>query len=369
MKIILAFALCFTSTFCFAQNDSINLKELELPNSPGFILLDQAPASIERPNTPRAFTLSLFNSFSQSNGIPNNYAVEFTPFWFLKHPNMNALKYAGYKDRKPHPFSSIKMISLSMAYVNKTDSISNKPINNIAFGARTTVLKLYSKKHKEDIIAANFMAVKRLKGFDYLLNQAGATPQLLIEDPAKYHELESECLKILADSNSTSPLAEVLKEKPRFAIEAATAYSMFFTNNNFSTNRFGRFGAWLTLNYSQNLNKEATNYINFYMVSRFLSDGTTLDSLNRYTVRNSFDIGGKLEVEFKKLSIAFEYIYRANEVANTFRSSGLLKYKIAENIYLTGALGKNFGNNDNLVSILGINWGLGTTGNEHAKVD
>jgi hypothetical protein len=370
MKKNLTIGLLFLSCLCFAQNnDTLTLKDLDIPNSPGFILLDQAPTSIERPNTSRAFALSAINSFGESTGFPKNYAVEFTPFWFLKLPRMSVLKYAGYSNNKLQPFSSLKMVSLSMAYVNRTDSTTNKPINNVAFGARTTLLKIYSKNHKKNVYDANQIAIDKLKKIDLLLNREGATPQLRIENLTKYAEIEKRVLESISKNDSLSPITEVLKVKPLFALDAAIAYNMFFTNNDFYTNRFGRFGAWVTLNYSQSLNKDNSNYLNFYAVGRYLSDGTIKNNQDKYEIQEFLDFGGKIELEFKKLSWGFEYIFRANEKSKTYRSTGLLKYKISDSIYLTGAFGKNFGNANNLVSLLGINWGIGTTGNEKVKIE
>ena len=95
--IFIIFAItCTISIIAQQQGEIISLKELEVPNSPGFILLDEAPTSIERPNSTKAFTLSVINSLENNFEFPKNYAVEFTPFWFIKHPNLNALKFMGY---------------------------------------------------------------------------------------------------------------------------------------------------------------------------------------------------------------------------------------------------------------------------------
>lgn len=369
MKKLILLALLLYGIYGFSQTDTIRLQDLEMPNSPGLILLDQAPTSIERPNTARAFAISIINSVSEENGWPKNYAVEFTPFWFFKHPGMNALKYAGYNGGKPKMFSAARMVSLSLAYVTKTDSVSNLPVTNFALGARTTLLRIYSKDHQKKVYDANLMTLFKLRDLDALLNREGATPQLLFENPAKYKEIENRILEFVSQEDSISPLKDVLKEKPVFAIDGAIAYNRFFTDNDFSTNQFGRFGTWLTLNYSKYLNKDKTNYLNIYAIGRYLSDGTIQNSPGIYENQDFMDFGGKLELEFMNLSLAYEYVYRVNDLKNTYRSISMIKYKISDNFYLNGAFGKNFGDFDNLVALLGINWGLGSTGNEVAKIE
>lgn len=350
------------SPACFAQQDEVILEDLEIPSSPGFILLDEAPTSIERPNTGKAFIASVLNSF-EGEGFPKNYAVEFTPFWFFKHPNMNVLKYAGYENNKQQPFHSLKMASLSVAYINSTDTVTGNDIKNVAVGVRTNIFKIYSKSRNEAINKANVIAVSYLKNLDSVLVAEGATPALLISDPVKYREIEK---RVFAQRNHLSPFEEALKIKPVLSLEFAAAYNRMFLENDFSNNHFGRFGAWLTLNTSI---KWQDNYLNLYALGRYLSDGTMLNGTGGYETVDNMDIGGKLEFEFRKLSIGYEFLHRSgSDIESTYRSSGQLKYKISDNLRLTGAFGKNFGDSDNLISLLGLNWGL-DTGNEKAKVE
>src|SRR5690606_17014474 len=79
-KYSLSILLCFLLSFGFgelkAQNssDDISFKNLETPSSPGFILLDNTPSSIERPTTPQGFGVSVLGLFQGTGG-----AIEFAP--------------------------------------------------------------------------------------------------------------------------------------------------------------------------------------------------------------------------------------------------------------------------------------------------
>jgi hypothetical protein len=138
MKIKICFYLTLVSWIAVHLNISaqsqkqteINLNDLQAPNSPAFILLDVAPTLIERPTSSKAFATSIINSIAENNGIPQNYAVEFTPFWFFKHPEFTAYKYYGINENgsKKKPFSSSRMTAISLAYVNKQviDTVSGK---------------------------------------------------------------------------------------------------------------------------------------------------------------------------------------------------------------------------------------------------
>jgi hypothetical protein len=362
------------SVICFiglsAQEDSISLRELETPTSPAFILLDKTPTSIERPSSTKAFTFSVLNSIADNKGLPQNYAVEFSPFWFFKHPKMTALKYMGYDaaKNKQRIFGNMQRFSFSMATLTSTDSLSKSPVNNFSMGLRINFVSIRSSKDIQDLRAANDSMVYRLRDVNKRLKQQ-VDIALKITDPVLYREKVKEfyAQEAVLSKEEKNSISDILKRRAVFAIDGALGYNNFFLDNNYSSSHFGRMGAWLTMNYSQNLgNAKGKNYLNFYALGRYLSDGTTRE-LDKYVVRNFTDFGGKLEFEFNKVSFSYEYIRRIAPNVNTFRSSGMLKYKITNQVYLTAAFGKNFGSQNNLISLVGLNWGA-VTGNEKGKI-
>lgn len=360
---ILFFSTQLVSYGQFKEN--ITLKDLEVPEAPAMTLLDEAPSIVNRPNSPRAFVLSVINSFQGDySGLPKNYALELTPFWFFSHKKMNFFRYAGLTEHGMNPFAGIKMASLSMAYVNKTDQEDQPATSNISIGLRSTLIRFYRSTYYQELLDANLYAVGRLKRLEKAKEEAGATPDLLFSDPKRYHQIVKRVIDSVENSDSLITMVEKLKEKPIFAIDGAVAYNAYFSDNNFSSNQSGRFGAWLTLNYSYRFSKNSTNYLNIYGVGRYISDNTNVDEDMVGDRTDYFDFGGKFELEFDKLTIAYEFIHRINDSGDSYRSAGLLKYKINDNIYLTGAFGRNFGETENLITLLGINWGIGTTGNE-----
>jgi hypothetical protein len=377
--VVLAISLCAFLVSFGQKSDTLSLKDLEIPGSPGFILLDKTPTSIERPNSSKAFVLSALNSFTDNHGLPQNYAVEFTPFWFFKHPNMTSYKYMGYNkaSNKQNALKDFKKMSFSLAFVSTTDSTTKNQINNVALGMRTTILSVRSKQDIKDFETANLKVVTYLRHLNDRLNEAGIFYPIPADTSAKWllkkKEYDDRVFAFLtqeeiARKNDKNELAEILKRRALFAVDGALGYNHFFPDNNYSSGHFGRFGAWLTMNYSQILDKKSSdkNYLNIYAIGRYLSDGTKMED-DKYVVQNFYDFGGKIELEFRKISVAYEYIHRINDNTNTFRSNGILKYKLTDQLFLTGAFGKNFGNNNNLISILGLNWGL-SSGNEQAKI-
>ncbi|WP_109097707.1 hypothetical protein [Aquimarina sp. AU58] len=346
-----------------ADHNSLPIKDLETPSSPAFMLLDKAPSAIERPNSTKAFALSIINSFENTIDLPKNYAVEFTPFWFFKNKNMTALKYLGYKgekgDYKQNYFNGLQMFSISLAFVNTLDSITNQEINNISVGARTNIISIKRKKDSDSIKTKYIKVLKKIDSIEKNIPKHDPFK----EDLTTYNKRVKKYLDSITTKELLSQkekLSDIIKRKDLFALDGAIAYNSIFTENDFSSSRFGRLGIWLTANYSYKKNENT--YLNIYATGRYLKDGTNKIN-DEYIKQDFYDIGGKLEFEYKKISLSYEYLYRIADNKDTYRSNGVLKYKINDKIFLTGSFGKNFGDNDNLISLLGINWGF-LTGEE-----
>lgn len=152
--------------------------------------------------------------------------------------------------------------------------------------------------------------------------------------------------------------------KPLFTLDAAVAYSLFYPSNTYSDGQMGKFGVWSTANLNLKLlSNDNKEYLSFYAYGRYLKDNSYLDiNTNEYIDTYYFDIGTKVELEYHKLTFAYEYIHR-DKGDNNYRSVGSIKYKFSNTITLTGGFGKNFEQTDNLVSILGINWGIESNNN------
>jgi hypothetical protein len=356
--------LAFKALPGFGQNQTdISLEDLRTPAAPGFILLDVAPTSIEKPTTPKAFAVSVLNAANLSNGIPKNFAMEFTPFWFLKHPNMNAIKFYGInaETKKQKVFYSLRNASLSIAAVDTSTasvSTSNRfTKSNIAFGLRTTILSIRKKADIDDLVAANNDIVKALNGI--------ATTIALISPSDPEREIKIQRLIDEGPLPQNKRLKEVLARKPVFALDGAVAANIAHTNTNYNSGRLGRAGGWLNANLAlpikeENAN-EVRNYLHLLATTRYLSNNDSINASGEYVREDLFDTGARVELEIGKLSISYEFLLRNNLTtdANTIRSSGLIQYRLGNGVYINGAIGKNFGTTNNLIALFGINWGLG----------
>ncbi len=155
-------------------------------------------------------------------------------------------------------------------------------------------------------------------------------------------------------------MQEVISRKPALAVDLAVGYNHRYYNSEFNNNDFGRLGVWSTVAGSFFLNKKADNkdYLNLYGFARYLVEGDNFEIAEGTEDKfNAFDLGVKAELEFKKLTIGYEYINRSGDLKG-YRSAGNIRYQAFDNIYLTGTFGNNFEEQDDLITLFGIQWGI-----------
>ncbi len=231
--------------------------------------------------------------------------------------------------------------------------------HNAGFGARATIIQIQSKIVRKNIQRLSNSWYYTLR--DFVRSFAPDIPTQAQLDSFNKAKL-----------NYGDSIKSYLLQKPMFSLSVATATNIAFDNNSFGSNRISRTGIWANAELSINLNKNgsvSTNYLNVSALIRYINDRDSLAPDNKYIRANLLDYGGKAEFQFGKFSLAYEYVRRTSDIQNvsdTYKSVGLLHYKIKEGLFLTGAFGQNFSSVNNLITTIGINWGL-SSGEE--KID
>lgn len=364
---LLAASHLFAQQLPLAPKDTFTIQSLEVPVAPGFLLLDAGPTAIDRPAAPKAFGFSLLNAIQDSRkGLPLNYAAEFTPYWYFKHKNLTSRKYLGFNDvtGKQNGFNQFKLASFSFALMSTDPETVTDPTNiNVALGLRTTFFKLNSKD-----------AMNSLQTADSILGIVIRNPKLDLLDPTdpqfaqKVQEIQLE--NNAMEMQAGQMIQNIMAAKPMFAIYGAGSTNWVYQQKDFSTNHLSRWGAWLNVCLSKSLKKgydpNNPGYISFFGAARIIGDETVPDLNGGWVKSSFFDLGLKAELEFNKIAFSYEYMFRRDlesHVDNTFRSTGHFRYRISDDLALTGAFGKNFGPADNLVTLFGVQMGF-DTGNE-----
>lgn len=274
MKKYTVFAAIFLSTVLFAQSEDkeIDLKELQINTAPSAVLLGISPSELETPKSKKALVLSIINSFKENEGIPGSYAFEVTPFWLVSHKEMTALKYAGIKeDEKQNIFNEARKFSVSLGFARDLAISSDHEVKNpvFAFSVRSTLIKIRTKKNKEDIIAQNAKVVKALdnmlggflsdkeiqkerfrlagKCMEENNNDEGTCDRIVEEKLNDFIKQNKDKYKDYKDDN-VDYYRNIMEAPPLLALDVAGGYSTFFSDNTFSNNNCGKLGFWATLN-------------------------------------------------------------------------------------------------------------------------
>ena len=304
----------FTYNQLFTQSTSneINFQNLETPTSPGFILLDNTPASIERPTTPQGFGLSLLGFF-QGTGS----SMEFSPFWLTSHPELTVEKM--YKNQFPILYNfSISAVTI------KSDSSYY-----LAGGFRTRLFQIYSQ-----------YTIDKLDSIKYLLESALA-------------DLSSDTsLSLLNIKKLHSDYSNFIS-KPIFTIDIASAIGSRSATNTFNELGLNLWAAWMSFNY------------------RPKGDDFYITTLTRYKNNENFkenkvitkllDLGSRLNYDINNICISLEYLHRVNITSKNYsdyRIAAIASYQISENFFITSTFGKNFTNINNIIALAGVNFGF-----------
>jgi hypothetical protein len=303
------FVLSFFNTnkmFAQSTTDKITFQSLETPSSPGFILLDKAPSSIERPTTPQGFSVNVLGLLQGTGG-----AMEFSPFWLVNHPKITADKM--YKNKFPILYN----FSISVATI-KTDSSSY-----IAGGIRTRLFQSYSKT--------------KLTKLDSIKSEIELA--LVDLDTVKIKTLQKNYTEII--------------EKPIFTIDLAGALGGGSNTNSFNDSALNRWASWLSFNWRPKGD-------DFYITAliRYINN----EKFEDYIINaDLLDIGSRLNYDISKFCVSLEYLQRFNLNKNNGSDNRIAvigSYKLSDAIYFTTTFGKNFSDVDNIIALAGINFGI-----------
>lgn len=313
LSLFILITCIFTTNLSYAQatTDNITFRSLETPSSPGFILLDKAPSSIERPTTPQGFGVSVLGLLQGTGG-----SIEFAPFWLTNHSKLTAEKM--YKNNFPVLYN----FSFSVATV-KTDSSSY-----LAGGLRTRIYQSYNKSSPDKL------------------------------DSIK-HEIELALADLDTDNPDFSKIEDLQKSyselisKAIFTIDIAGAIGGDSKFNSYNDLALNRWAAWLSMNWRP---KGDDFYIT--LLARYIKN----EKFDDYPSRSELlDIGTRLNYDISKFCLSLEYLQRFNLTKNSgidYRIAVVGSYALTDNIYFTTTFGKNFSEVDNIIALAGINFGI-----------
>jgi hypothetical protein len=333
---------------------AIPLMDLKTPNSPCFQLLDIAPASIAHPSDPKEFAMSALSDVGSGTVLPKNFAFELAPYWYFRPRNENVYKYLNIDTNKgpTYFFTGIPRklgISVASSFNDSTAGSLLKSTNYISLGVRTNLLTIRSSRNIDSLK----MHLNNLRLRQYKYTAYGV-------------KADSLALYVLADKKDSSALQSDLNQIPLFQLDAAFAYSDAFSSNSFSQSRFNRTAGWITATLGIPLGKRYNDELSLLGLFKLMQDNLLRDTThNVFQQKSAVDVGGKLSYSNGNFIIGVEFVqrsYAASASLDSHRCVGMLQYQVNSTLYLTASFGQNFGNVNNLFSIIGFHFGFGNKG-------
>ena len=306
-KIIFILGAVVIGNYLRAQ---VEVSELFIPSAPGLILADKAPASVEKPTTPKAFGVSLLNLWEGG-------AVEATPFWFTNKPLYT------YEEWIKKKVTIVETFNISAA----TFRVDNASALSVGF--RTQVLRIYDKVQREKILA----------------QEEAIITALTTRTPGGGIDLT----KVEEESNKL----DRMEAKGFVALELAGAIIGSSNSNSFKGLASNKSGVWANFRWSP-----STSILDFVALARY-SWANNADPVGN-TDSAFFDYGIAANYESRALNLAFEYVNRRDFSAkkNFDRLAFTATYQLNANLALVASLGKNFAKEDNIITVFGINVGI-----------
>ncbi|MFZ1686752.1 MAG: hypothetical protein WAU70_04995 [Flavobacteriales bacterium] len=141
----------FLPLIALAQDDiGTKLTEVRAPQSPAAALLGMQPNVINRPKSWQALETALYTNFFSNNSfsVPNDFALEFTPFWAGKKKTMSMERFL-----QPSGWEAFQRnTSISIASTQNFLIGDSVKTNAIGIGLRTLIVD-GSKAEKERTVA------------------------------------------------------------------------------------------------------------------------------------------------------------------------------------------------------------------------
>ncbi len=343
-----------------------DLTELKAPSSPAFTVLGVQPTEIARPTSFDAFKATLFNDFTDDDGItlPQNLALEFSPYWMFSHKNLTFEKLLDQNENNVWT-NVMRSSSFSVATIDaETGMDSTITGTRMGIGYRTMLFNgSPSKKNREKlqkeldelkqiqtIILGSTVPLLTLangvftdfqgfidsipKEMEAYYSTSGIS--MNVKDRIK-QKVEDEIIPFLKKENQSNPVTtkadllnlvntklvpeitkisdSQLKAKAKtvqdlidingdnykgFFLEFASAIALDFNDNEFSNSNVTKWSVWLTPSYRTENDK-----FEFLGVVRFMKN----EVLSNVATDN-FDVGAKLVFEKDKFSFSGEFIRR-----------------------------------------------------------
>jgi hypothetical protein len=405
MKAFLLLVL-FIPSAVWGQTANPDIKKLEIPSAPGFVLLGIQPTNIQRPSTPRDFAAGIQSAIVNGSLQPN-FAVEVNPLNWFNKPDPAKSKKLFYADDyfSNNPWTAIKRNFALSIGTSTSDTMVFGSLQKglgLGYGCRVTLIPgkvnnatstryfaveeadlqtifLLSYKDQVNGIRANdsskyIISLAATAAYDRAMEALSTNSQFLSADKQNltsridafrrtYSQLtvkEAKELKIddsvaKIDRIKTSKLDAINKTKVPYAregfiLELALAGANVIQHNSWDSVVFAKSGIWLIPSYRWSLASEKDpsliQSIDAMAIVRYLWNYKSVD------VANYIDLGAKIQFNRNEWTVSIEAVGRYATVIPeglkdnwTYSYMANFTYTIQENVTLRLTFGSSFDGN------------------------
>lgn len=359
--------ICFINIRLLAQDNNININTLNAPSSPVFNLMGLNLTDIERPRDPTDFYASIRNASEGFTTLPKNYSLEFAPQWIFAGRNIKYSQFESNKIKDNIPQSLVVSIATGIH-----DKVDTSMYSRVGFGFKFSILR--GTLSDEFIAQKNILDVSLA---DYNKKLAVTSQQFKASNPY-YLELK----KILLDESTSEEMKNLVTKKMEelldnefkkdsikwnnesqnlrkqiskldfkrtgFLLDFSGAMLVEYPTNQFSFQRIGRAGCWLTATYVPKNSKgfeglAIARYMYSYNSFQFIN-GT--DSFVFAKNKHYFDLGLKLNYSTPngKLTAGIEGIARfISKTTNPYyKYSFNINYEVLPNKVISFSIGQDY---------------------------
>jgi hypothetical protein len=377
-RFLLTLSLACPAGDAFAQ---ATISELSAPTSPAFVLLGLAPASVDRPDSSKALIVNAFSDLAESDGLPQDYALEVTPFWMKSN---RTLSFTEYQNPGLAAIWQQLRISVATAPMRGADESADSIGTKLGVGFNTKISNgrpnptmqaslerlfaentrlLAADRELEDIEETLETRREELEGLTENAKRAdliaiiGEIEKTLTKKQAEIDGIEAGIMRRSLEVQSLDA------ERVGFFLTVAGGQVWDFADDDTRNASANRMGLWVTPAYRVLRCASCEASFDFIGVARMLKD-PDIDAM--------IDVGGRLVWRVNtRFSTSFELLRRkapdtvgANEesIQDSNRTAALLEYRIQDDLILFGTFGQDFEKATGakpLVTLLGMNFGFG----------
>ncbi len=331
---------------------------LRTPDSPAAVLLGTASDEVQRPSSVRSLAIQLGNSFVRDSTLvlPDNYALEFAPYWLFGHPRLELAQFVKENWRSFYQNLTLSLATTRLDETVTADDGTTTAVTNayLAVGLRTT---LYENRHwpcVDELYKAlaewneRVTTAKSEKAAE--LEAAGADEATL---KAALAEVEAS-LQAEFTADAEACRAEVAARRG-FALDLASAFAFRFPDGEFDAGEFTSAAVWLAPAYL---------WRQFSVVGlvRYRAD-----QVEAAPGRHVLDLGARLVYAIDRFGVAAEGLYRRRldahrgEEANLYRADVTFDVAIGDGFWFAATFGRAFEGSDasSLLALANLKFDLG----------